>query len=249
MQGAATPAGSNVSRLMTVVYDYWMRDVEKACLADWRAQLLRNLKGDVLEVGAGTGANLAHYPRTIRRLVLAEPDRHMRRRLEANRGLSDFPRAEFSDAPVNALPMPGGAFDAVVSTLVLCSVPDLPAALAEIFRVLKPGGRFLFLEHVAADQRPARLAWQRRLEPVWRRVAGNCHLARRTEQAICTAGFAVDWIQRESMRKAMPLVRPCIRGVARKPAKTGVEHPVSIVQTAGSAAPPQQHSGADSDPE
>lgn len=82
-----------------------------------------------------------------------------------------------------------GAADSVVSMLVLCSVPDLQTVLAEIFRVLKPGGLFLFLEHVAADQNPMRLKWQGRVEPVWKRVAGNCHLTRKTEQAILASGF------------------------------------------------------------
>ena len=113
--------------------------------------------------------------------------------------------------------MPDASFDAVVCTLVLCSVQDVQVALTEIFRVLRPGGRLLFVEHVAARQHSTRLAWQRRLEPIWKRVAGNCHLTRDTEQAIRAVGFQFERIERESMRKAMPLIRPCIRGAARKP--------------------------------
>jgi len=208
-----------MSWLLAAVYDHWMRDAEAACVAEWRAELLRGVGGDVLEVGAGTGASLPYYPKTIARLVLAEPDRHMRRRLEMSLRGSAVPWAEVSAASLSALPMSDASFDAVVGMLVLCSVPDLPAALAEVFRVLKPGGRFLFLEHVAAEQRPSRLVWQRRLEPIWKRMAGNCHLTRRTELAIGAAGFQVEWIKRESMRKAMPFVRPCIRGAARKPGR------------------------------
>jgi ubiquinone/menaquinone biosynthesis C-methylase UbiE len=207
-----------MSWFVAAVYDHWMRAVETACLFQWRAELLRDLEGEVLEVGVGTGANLPHYPKTVKRLVLAEPDRHMRRRLQVRCGSSGFPQAEVSDASLHGLPMSDASFDAVVSTLVLCSVPDLHAALAEVFRVLRPGGRFVFLEHVAADRNPTRLKWQRRVEPVWKRVAGNCHLTRRTEQAILAAGFQIEWIERESMRKAMPLARPSIRGAARKPA-------------------------------
>ncbi len=206
-----------MSWFVAAVYDRWMRAAETACLFQWRAELLRDLKGDVLEVGVGTGANLPHYPKTVKRLVLAEPDRHMRRRLQVRCESSGFPKTEVSDASLHSLPMPDASFDAVVSTLVLCSVPDLHAALAEVFRVLRPGGRFLFLEHVAADRNPTRLKWQRRVEPVWKRVAGNCHLTRRTEQAMLAVGFQIERIERESMRKAMPLARPSIRGAARKP--------------------------------
>jgi hypothetical protein len=89
--------------------------------------------------------------------------------------------------------------------------------------VLRPGGRLLFVEHVAARQHSARRAWQHRMEPIWRRVAGNCHLTRDTEHAIRSVGFEIERIDRESMRKAMPLIRPCIRGVARKPRYAGVD--------------------------
>jgi ubiquinone/menaquinone biosynthesis C-methylase UbiE len=121
------------------------------------------------------------------------------------------------DAALEGLPLPKARFDAVVATLVLCSVPRLDRALADIYRVLKSGGRFVFLEHVAAENRPRRLKWQHRVEPVWKRISGNCHLTRRTEAAIRAAGFTILKIRRESMRKAWPLVRPTIRGIAVKP--------------------------------
>ena len=196
------------------MYERLMRQSEAACLDRWRAELLQDLRGDVLEIGAGTGATLNHYPQAVTRLVLCEPDPHMQRKL---RKRSKRPDVEISEASIAALPLPTGAFDAVVSSLVLCSVPDQAAALAEIARVLKPGGRFVFLEHVAADGNPGRLKWQRRVEPVWKRLMGNCHLTRRTEAAIAAAGLRIERIQRESIRKAMPILRPSIRGVARKP--------------------------------
>jgi ubiquinone/menaquinone biosynthesis C-methylase UbiE len=201
-----------MSWLMAAVYDGMMRGSEAACLGQWRAELLRELSGSVLEIGAGTGATLSLYPKTVTRLVMCEPDPHMRRKLEAKRSAN----VEISDASIEKLSFQKESFDAVVSSLVLCSVPDQAAALAQIRRVLKPGGRLVFLEHVLAEGKPNRLKWQRRVEPVWKHLMGNCHLTRRTEAAIEAAGFRIERIQRESMRKALPICRPSIRGIARR---------------------------------
>jgi len=206
-----------MGRLIAALYDRLTQGSEVACLRQWRAELLGDLTGHVLEVGAGTGLNLAHYPRTLSRLVLSEPDRHMRSKLAQKARARHGAEPEILDGSLEALPHPAAHFDAVVATLVLCSVPRLDQALDEIFRVLKPGGRFVFLEHVAAEDRPGRLRWQHRVEPIWKRLAGNCHLTRRTGAAILAAGFAIARLERESMRKAWPLVRPTIRGVAVKP--------------------------------
>ncbi len=203
-----------MGRVMAALYDRLTRASEEACLQQWRAALLAGLRGDVLEVGAGTGVNLPFYPPGLTRLVLSEPDQHMRRQLTATRQPTDAVPWELSDASLDDLPFPAEAFDAVVGTLVLCSVPRPAQALGEIHRVLKPGGRFVFLEHVAAEDRPRRLRWQHRVEPLWKRLAGGCHLTRRTADAIAAAGFTIHTIRRESMRKAWPLVRPTIRGVA-----------------------------------
>lgn len=204
-----------MGRMMAALYDRTMKATEEACLEEWRIGLVSDLEGEVLEVGAGTGLNLPFYPTSVTRLVLSEPDRHMRQKL-AEKAAQSAVRVEVSDATLETLPMEGESFDAVVSTLVLCSVPELEKALTEIRRVLRPGGKFVFLEHVAAEDRPRRLKWQHRAEPFWKWFAGNCHLTRRTEAAIVAAGFELDEITRESMRKAMPVVRPTIRGVAVK---------------------------------
>ena len=196
-----------MSRLLASIYDRLMKATEEACLQRWRAELLAPLSGRILEVGAGTGANLSHYPSTVEKLVLTEPDPHMRRRLAA-RG------AEVVDASAEALPFADGSFDAVVCTLVLCTVGDPDRALGELHRVLVPGGKLVFLEHVAAEEGTRRRRWQHRIDPLWNRVMGNCHLARRTEESIARAGFRITQVTRESMRKAMPLVRPTIRGEA-----------------------------------
>jgi len=207
-----------MSLFMAVIYDRFMDATEEACLRRWRGELLADLEGDVLELGAGTGANLPHHPRDLSRLVLTEPDKHMRRQLEA-RAREHRPDAEVTPASASALPFADASFDAVVSTLVLCSVPELDTTLREVWRVLKPGGRFLFLEHVAAAPGTGRRRLQRVVDPLWRRVADGCRLTRDTERAMLDAGFTLERIERESLRKAMAIVRPSIRGVARRPAE------------------------------
>jgi len=202
---------------MAVLYDRMMHGVEEASLTRWRSDLLRDLSGDVLEIGAGTGANLPLYPPAVRRLVLVEPDPHMRRRL-VHRHPAGAPALEIRPERLETLNLPPASFDAVVATLVFCSVPDQAAALRHVRELLRPGGRLVFLDHVAAEADPRAAAWQRRLDPIWRRVAGGCHLTRRTEEAIREAGFTLERIEREPMRKAPKLVRATIRGVARRPA-------------------------------
>lgn len=203
-------------RVVANLYDRFMSEVEEAGLSKWRSELLAGLAGEVLEVGAGTGRNIELYPPDVRGLVLTEPDRHMRALLERVVGGRDG--VTIANAPAEHLPFADERFDAAVSTLVLCSVRDPAAALSELYRVLRPGGKLVFIEHVAARDRPRRLLWQRRLEPFWRRLAGNCHLTRDTEQEIVSGGFEIVEIERQSMRKALAIIRPTVRGIARRPA-------------------------------
>jgi len=208
-----TPAP--MSWLVAHLYDLFMLPSERECVGSWRAELLAHAEGDVLEIGAGTGYNLPHYPRGLARLTLAEPDRAMRAQLAAR--LADLGRdASVLDCPAAALPFPDAAFDAVVGTLVLCTIADPAAALREVRRVLRPGGKYLFLEHGAAEEGSPRHRWQRRMEPVWKIAADGCHLTRRADAMVAEAGFEVERLQRESMRKALPFLRPTVRGVARK---------------------------------
>lgn len=200
-----------MSYLLARLYDRALAGVEDACLRAWRQELLRHARGDVLEIGAGTGANLNAYPDGIGRLVLTEPDAAMRDRL-----LRKAPDAELVACAGESLPFPTRCFDTVVCTLVLCSV-DAPArAVSEMARVLRPGGRLLFIEHVAAADGSARRRWQARIEPLWRRLLGNCHLTRDTEALLHDPRLVIETIHRQSMRAANPLVRPSIRGVARR---------------------------------
>ncbi|HEX7134641.1 MAG TPA: class I SAM-dependent methyltransferase [Iamia sp.] len=206
-------------RVFARFYDRALAPLEEAGLQAWRAELLADLSGTVVEIGAGTGANLAHYPSTVDRLVLTEPEPAMlallRERLDqAPAGVDVTARR----AAASSLPLADGEADAVVTTLVLCTVPEPSAVLAEARRVLRPGGRLVFLEHVAAEDRPERLRRQRWLDHVWHLFAGGCRLTRRTEAAIVDAGFAVEGITRESARKAPKVIRPMIRGTAVSPA-------------------------------
>lgn len=201
--------------LFARLYDPVVAPMEEAGLRRWRADLLSDLSGTVVELGAGTGANLALYPPSVERLVLTDPVPAMLRRLRARLAEVDPGiEVEVHRAAAASLPLADGEADAVVSTLVLCTVPDPDAVLVEVRRVLRPGGRLAFVEHVAADDRPERLRWQQRLDPLWPHVAGGCHLTRRTEAAIEGAGFTVADVTRESARKAMPVIRTMVRGHA-----------------------------------
>ena len=148
------------------MYDGQMRRAEKAGLTDMRQALVAQAAGTVLEIGAGTGANLGHYPPAVSSLTVTEPDVFMLRRLE-RRATAVAPATIVLRAPAEDLPFEDETFDAVVSTLVLCGVDDQPRAVREIRRVLRPGGRFLFLEHVratdlAAAKRQYRMNWLNR---------------------------------------------------------------------------------------
>ncbi len=205
-----------MSYLVSFIYDKFMNLPEKACLRAWREELLKQVYGNVLEIGAGTGANLPFYPELVTSLVLSEPDKHMRRQLVIKAGKSTLKDVSVSSASVETLNADEASYDFVVASLVCCSVKSPEAALDQIHRVLKPGGRFVFIEHVAADENSKIRRWQDRINPLWRKMADNCHLNRETEKAIESAGFQISEIKRESMSKMIPLVSPVIRGIAVK---------------------------------
>lgn len=200
--------------LFAALYDLCQRPAARI-LDPWRKRVAGGAEGRVLEIGIGTGLNLPFYPPDrVQRLVGLDPDPHMRRRAAARArrlGVS----LELVAAPAEEIPFASGSFDTVIATHVFCTVADPPQALAEVFRVLRPGGRFRFLEHVrATDERTAR--WQDRLTPIWRWVAAGCHPNRRTAEAIQDAGFVFEELERFDLPGGGP-ARPQVFGVARRP--------------------------------
>ena len=199
---------------MTYLYDLNMGIVERACLKSWRRELLKHVYGEVLEVGAGTGANIDHYSDQVTRLVLTEPDKHMRKALErkvSNRGLKYI---QVSDGTAQHIRAEDESFDCVVSSLVCGGSSILEAAVEEIKRVLKPGGKFIFLEHAAAAEGTLTRRWQDRINPIWRIMGWS--LNPETEKAIITVGFKMREITRENVRRTLPILGSTIRGIAVK---------------------------------
>jgi len=182
-----------------------------------RQTLIADATGRVLEIGAGTGANLPHYNGSIESLVVTEPEAPMLRRLQ-RAAREHAPNAQVLRAPAEDIPFEDDSFDTVVSTLVLCGVDDQPRALREARRVLRPGGRLLFLEHVRADD-PGFARFQDRMNWLNRFVVG-CDCNRPTLATIETAGFTVDRLDRTTMPKAPKFVRPLIVGTATAPSQT-----------------------------
>jgi ubiquinone/menaquinone biosynthesis C-methylase UbiE len=143
---------------MAKYYDRMLAASEEACLRDWRRQMLASATGLTIEVGAGSGANIEHYPDTVTELILTEPDAAMRQLLLDKRELLAAHHAHVEPWTMDRIEREDNSVDTVVCTLVCCSVPDMATALIEVKRVLKPGGRLIFIEHVAAENIPHALA-------------------------------------------------------------------------------------------
>jgi ubiquinone/menaquinone biosynthesis C-methylase UbiE len=184
--------------------------------AEHRRKLLTGLQGRVVEVGAGSGANFIHYPTSVSEVVAVEPEPYLRERAEhAARETSVSVSVAHGDA--DRLPGEAESFDAGVVALVLCTVPDPQSALAELYRVIRPGGELRFYEHVLAHSR-----WEARFQrfsdaTFWPRLAGGCHLARDTTTAIEQAGFQIETFERFRYSPASFLPSdPHVLGVARR---------------------------------
>ena len=177
------------------IYARFSAAAEAAGNAAHRDELLADLGGRVIEVGAGNGLNFSHYPDTVHEVVAVEPESYLRERAIETAADAAVP-VTVIDGTAEALPVETGSFDVAVTSLVLCSVQDQDRALAEIHRALRPGGELRFYEHVSA--RSARLARAQRIadRTFWPRVAGGCHASRDTTAAIRSAGFEVQDVRR-----------------------------------------------------
>jgi ubiquinone/menaquinone biosynthesis C-methylase UbiE len=195
------------------IYDAFTAGLDRKGFGQRRDRQVAELRGDVLEVGAGTGLNLPRY-RSADLLVALEPHRTYSQRLRARAGAAHVP-VEVVAGTAEELPFADESFDNVVTTLSLCSVGDLDVALAEIRRVLRPGGALHFLEHVRGEGATAR--WQDRLTPIQRRIADGCHLNRDTAAAILQAGFEITELERFAMPAGASVIRPAIQGTALRP--------------------------------
>jgi ubiquinone/menaquinone biosynthesis C-methylase UbiE len=202
-------------RGFSALYDRCMKGTEDAGLHEMRRELLSSAGGRTLELGAGTGANLDLYPDSVTELVLTEPDPHMVGQLRAKAG-ERRPDAQLVQAPAESLPFEDSSFDTVVVTLALCTVPSPAGAVAEAARLLKPGGRLLFLEHVRSDS-TGLSRWQDRLEGPWRFLGDGCHCNRDTVATIEASPLELQEVRRGALPKAPPLVRPLVRGTALAP--------------------------------
>ena len=200
------------SRVFALGYDSFVAWAERAGMRALRRTALAEATGWVLEIGAGTGLNATLFPDDVERITLSESDSAMRHRLR-QRVTSLGGRFEILDAPPDHLPVESGVVDTVVSTLVLCTVADLAATLAEIRRVLAPGGRLILIEHVIAA-RPRLRGWQDRLHKPWMAFAEGCHCNRDTVAALGDAGFDAAQLQGARWRRMPPIVSPLVVGSA-----------------------------------
>jgi ubiquinone/menaquinone biosynthesis C-methylase UbiE len=212
--GPMTFLSTAADRFSAAIYDPFLALGERRGMAARRRALLADATGAVLEVGAGTGANLAAYPAGQDPLVLTEPNPGMARRLE-HAAARHRPDARVVHAGAEDLPFADGTFDVVVSTMVMCTVPDPVAAVAEIRRVLRPGGRLLYLEHVRSDD-PRLARWQDRLASPWRLFAAGCVCNQRTLELL-EGSFELEPATRDTWRGMPAIVGPLVIGAARRP--------------------------------
>lgn len=193
---------------------------ERAGQREVRARLVGEARGRTLEIGAGSGLNLPHYTRAVSELVVTEPSPHMLDHLRS--ALEEDPPPVGSwglvESGAEELPFPDASFDTVVATYVHCTIPDPGRALREIARVLVPGGRYLYLEHVHAGERTLLGRLQDLVERPHRFIAAGCHPNRRTGELLERSPLEIERLEHLEMPRAVPTVKPAIVGSARAPA-------------------------------
>lgn len=210
-------------RIFALVYDPFLWLGETAGMRRRRSTLLADAYGRIVEIGAGTGLNIAHYPEAVTELVLIEPEPGMRRKL-ARRMRQYGCTTRIVDASAERLPLADASVDTVVSTLALCTVDEPERALREIARVLRPGGQLLFIEHVRASSRLLAAAQDKLAEP-WRRFAGGCRCNRDTVEHMRACGFTV--AAKNVVWRGMPvIVHPLAMGRATRTVRTSDEHQI-----------------------
>jgi ubiquinone/menaquinone biosynthesis C-methylase UbiE len=171
-------------------------------LDDYRQRTIEAARELVLEVGVGSGLNLPLYGAAVTRVVAVDPFPELLR-LASKRVANAFVPVSLIRASAEHLPFSGSAFDTIVMTWTLCSIPNPMAALTEMRRVLRPGGRLIFVEHgLSPEIRTAR--WQHRLTPYWKRISGGCHLDRKTDDLVRAAGFQINAVETGYMNGPKP---------------------------------------------
>lgn len=197
-------------RWFAAIYDRFTGVGERRLGKKIRPRIMGEVQGRVLEIGVGTGTSFAYYPAEAQ-VVGTEPDPHMLKRARRHLEEQGLAKIELHQVPAEELPFEDASFDHVVAALVLCTVSDLPRALAEARRVLKPEGTFRFWEHVRNDESRFWGTVQDLIAPVWRWFNAGCYPNRRTQQAIEQAGFRIEWLERVHTAPGTP----AIYGVAR----------------------------------
>ncbi|MBE9117370.1 class I SAM-dependent methyltransferase [Lusitaniella coriacea LEGE 07157] len=189
--------------------------MSSSMLTPYRQQVLAETEGDVLEVGFGTGLNLPYYPSTVRKIVAVDPNPTMKRLAQKRIDASTI-EVEFCQLSGESLPMNDNQFDCVVSTWTLCSIPNIQGALQEIRRVLKPQGRFFFVEHGVSPE-PNVEVWQNRLNPLQQKIGDGCNLNRNMEKLINEAGFAIAHLDKLYMERSPKFLGYLYKGTAIAP--------------------------------
>lgn len=211
------PLGLN-ERLFALWYPIVVGIAERAGQRETRRQLIGQATGRTLEVGAGSGLNLPHYPASVTELVVSEPSPHMRRHLQKQLEANPPPVGSWQLVACTGedLPFEDESFDTVAATYVHCTIADPRRALAEFARVLRPGGRYLFLEHVHAGEGTGLGRLQDLVEAPHRYIAAGCRPNRRTEALLSASRFEIERLVHGNQPRAFPTVRPTIAGSARR---------------------------------